>query len=786
MSKLRTFGPLPYVLAGALLSAPAAAQMSSGAESVGDGGPFRRIATFPVFLNTDVESETVAEIVVAANGGRNLVYTDGATENLGIVDITDPANPLPGGVVALGGEPTSVASFRRYALACVNTSADFVNPSGDLVVVDLVTKQIVRTIPLGGQPDAIAVSPSGNYAAICIENERDEDLGDGEPPQAPPGYVVIVDLIGTPATWSTRNVDLVGIPLLFPEDPEPEFVDINELDVAIVTLQENNHLVQIFLPTGQVIGSFPAGGVDLENVDVEENELIDQSASLRNVAREPDAVAWLSNLTFATADEGDLFGGSRGFTNWGIGGGTLFEAGNSLELLTARLGHYPEERSENKGCEPEGVEFGDYGDARYLFVGSERSSLVFVYELLAAPFFGAIFPTYRQALPTGVGPEGLVAIPRRDLFVVACEEDAREDKIRSTIVIYERTGEGNYPTIVSDDRAGASTPIPWAALSGLAAGDGDTAYTIYDSFYRESRIFTMDVGATPAVIESELALVDSGNVLRDALDALELQLPGTDDFDPANAINDNGTVNLDPEGIAAVGDGTFWLASEGAGNLVAGVSDPDDRPFESPNALVHVAADGTILEVVLLPLGLIQDQLRFGFEGVAVVGDELYVAFQRAWQDAGDPSDRARIGRYDTTTGTWTFAHYPLDTPTSPNGGWVGSSELVHVGGDTFAVLERDNQGGTDATIKRIYTFSTAGVTFRDFTEVASFDLLTKTLVLDLIDAGTIDATGGLMPEKLEGMAILADGTTLIVNDNDGVDDNSGETQLLRLDGLFD
>ena len=76
------------------------------------------------------------------------------------------------------------------ALVAVNTSTDFVNVSGNLVVVDIATRTIVETIALGGQPDAIAVSPDGAYAAVAIENERDEDLGDGAPPQAPAGASV--------------------------------------------------------------------------------------------------------------------------------------------------------------------------------------------------------------------------------------------------------------------------------------------------------------------------------------------------------------------------------------------------------------------------------------------------------------------------------------------------------------------------------------------------------------------------------------------------------------------
>ena len=159
---------------------------------------FNRIAVFPVYLNTDIDSETVAEIVDVSVDGVMLVYTDSETENLGFIDIRNPAKPRAAGVVGMGGEPTSVAVAGKYALVAVNTSPDFVSTSGRLVVVDIERKRIITEHELGGQPDSIAVSPDGRYAAIAIQNQRDEDLGDGAPPQMPPGYLVIVDIEGTP------------------------------------------------------------------------------------------------------------------------------------------------------------------------------------------------------------------------------------------------------------------------------------------------------------------------------------------------------------------------------------------------------------------------------------------------------------------------------------------------------------------------------------------------------------------------------------------------------------
>ncbi|MEZ6014568.1 MAG: esterase-like activity of phytase family protein [Planctomycetota bacterium] len=758
-------------------------------------GPFRRVATFPVFENTAITDQTSAEIVAASTDGNLLIYTDSGNDRIGFIDITDPAAPTPGGVLGMTGEPTSVAVLGGYALVAVNTSADFINTSGDLAVVDLATRQVVRNIALGGQPDSVAVSPDGRYAAIAIENERDEELGNGAPPQLPAGYVVIVDLVGAPASWTTRNVDLVGVPDLYPDDPEPEYVDINASNIAVVTMQENNHIALIDLATGAVILDFSAGTVDLDEIDTNENDLIEQSSSLLAVPREPDAVSWISPFTFASADEGDLNGGSRGFTVWAPWGLPLYEAGSTIEHAAARIGHYPEGRSENKGTEPESAEFGDYNGDRFLFIGSERANLVFVYRLVGSPLFGSSNPMLEQILPTGVAPEGLLAIPQRDLLVVACEEDSRDDIIRGSVMIYQRTGQGNYPQIVSENRVGTSVPIPWAAQSGLvvAPGNDQVLYSIHDSFYQQSRVYRMERGAQgPIRITDELPLVDTNSVLGNALRRWKFLLPNTPSFDISKIINGDSTVNLDPEGIAVESDGTsFWIASEGAGNLNNGVSNPSNRPFASPNLLIKAVRNPgadtlEIVRVVGLPFEMTSNQLRFGLEGITVADDAaVYVCLQREWGNAGDPNGSVRIGRFDLTTGMWTFAFYPLDAVASANGGWVGLSEITYLGNGRLAVLERDNQGNADAAVKRVYTVDLNSVTFRDVSQAASFETLAKTLEIDLLAAGSYDQFAGFVPEKLEGMAVLSDGTTLIVNDNDGVDTNSGETVVVTLPQLL-
>ena len=144
--------------------------------------------------------------------------------------------------------------------------------------------------------------------------------------------------------------------------PEPEYVDINSADQAVVTLQENNHLVIVDLAEGAVIAHFSAGTNDIYATDILENDLVEANGVLTEVPREPDAVSWIDDERFVTANEGDYEGGSRGYTVFDLEGNILHDSGNLMEYLAMLHGQYPEFRAENKGVEPEGVDVGTYGE----------------------------------------------------------------------------------------------------------------------------------------------------------------------------------------------------------------------------------------------------------------------------------------------------------------------------------------------------------------------------------------------------------------------------------------
>jgi hypothetical protein len=703
---------------------------------------FNRIATIEAVRmlppDRDKVKRSIAEIVAASEDGNTLVYVDGEQNGLGFVDIRDPAAPRPAGFLAMSGELTSVTVRGPRAYAVSDTSPNKREPSGYAAVVELSSRREVMRCELGGQPDATVVSRDGRFLVVVIENERDERLNRGEIPQLPPGNLTIVPITESGLDCAgLRRVDLTGLAAVAPEDPEPEFVDVNSRGEAVVTLQENNHIVIVDLATARVTAHFSAGAVTLEGVDATRDGVIRPTQRLENVVREPDAVKWLDDNRFVTANEGDYRNGSRGFTIFRRDGSVEWDSGNFLEHLAISLGHYPEMRSGNRGNEPEGVEVASFDGERLIFIGSERSSLVTVWRDEGPDRA----PTFLQALPTGVAPEGLLAIPSRGLFVAAAEADNPESGLRSTLTIYRRSVEpAAYPTIRSENgRDGA--PIPWGALSGFAADPqiAGSLYAVTDSFYRNAQILKIDAKQTPARIVSAVTVSHDGK--------------------PADG--------LDIEGIAMRSGGGFWLVSEG---------NPERKEGVLPDRLLAVSATGAIESEYVLPEAIAKHAVRFGLEGVTATGagaDEVvWMAVQREWKD--DPKGLTKIIRFRPATNEWGVYHYPLGETTM---GWMGLSEITAVGPDEFIVIERNNQWG-DTAIKRLYRFSVTGLSAAA-PGATSIPVVKKILFRDVVP--DLARSRGVVLEKLESFTIDRDGEMYAVTDNDGVQGTSGETQFLRL-----
>ncbi|MFN4131251.1 MAG: esterase-like activity of phytase family protein, partial [Paracoccaceae bacterium] len=571
--------------------------------------------------------------------------------------------------------------------------------------IDPATRAITAECDIGGQPDAVAKAPDGSFIAIAIENERDEGLGDGGLPQMPAGYVVKLPVVdGVADCTAQMRIDLTGLADIGGEDPEPEYVDVNAAGEIVVTLQENNHIVVIGAD-GTVTSHFSAGEVEVAGIDTKRDGRLDFTATKGAVPREPDAIAWIDGDHFAIANEGDWKGGSRTWSIFHKDGTLVWDSGASLEREIAAIGHFPEHRSHTKGSELETVKFDRFGGVPMAFVASERGSVIAVYDLT-----DPTSPVLKQLLPSGISPEGIATIPARNLLVTANEVDLREDGgAPSHVMIYELAeGPAAYPMLTS---AGSDPLIGWGALSGLTAGaEPGQLYAVSDSVYGAMpRIYTIDATQTPAKITAALDITRGGDAAQ----------------------------KLDIEGIAPDGKGGFWLASEGR----------SDRLI--PHAIYNVNDKGEIKQEIALPPELLAHEIRYGFEGITVAGDWLWMAVQREWKD--DPEGMVKLLAYNTADKKWGAVHYPLDTPAE--GAWMGLSEIT-LHGDWVYIIERDNQIAGNAVTKKLYRVAVSEMQPAELG--GTLPVVTKELVRDFLP--DLTALNGYIVDKVEGFAIDAAG----------------------------
>lgn len=702
-------------------------------------GPFALVHHLPV--------DGVAEIVTATPDGLTLLYTSADAGALGLVDITDPARPvpLPRVDVRLGGvgEPTSVAVSPdgRYAVVVLRLDDDVNNPRrGFLRVYDVRNPravQHVKDLSVGIGPDSLALAGSGRTlrAVVAIEDEETDAKGDATLGGQRPGRIDVVglqDLYGGTSS-GLQSIDLVNalqaLPgALYPADPQPEFVSLSPNGrTAAVTLQENNAVALIDLSDprrARLLRVLPAGTVTRTgNADLQRDKEIAFQDSFTG-RREPDAVTWVSNDVFALANEGDgkkgqdgTLPGGRGFTLMNTRGTVVYETGERTEQRALLHGHYPDSRSAAKGVEIEGVTSARFGGRPYLLVGSERGGFLEIHDVSDPKQ-----PRFVQWLPTGMSPEGITTVTHRadgqQLAVTANEGDG-------SINLYRFHAKGapvGEPQIVARDAS-----MPWGALSGLTT-DGTHLYAVPDNAFAQSRIWRLN-----------MAEAAQGRVV----------------IDQVTPLTDNGRpLKLDPEGIARVADG-FWIASEGA--TVDG------------NELVKVNAAGAVQQRVKLPASVqalfASAKTSTGFEGVTASpdGQTLYMAVQRGY-DLAKP--QAAILKLHLPTMTWTSALVPLEQHSrDAKTHWMGLSEIQLTDDGRLLLLERDKGGGEgraiNAEVKRIYSVNAA--------DVVDGAVLKKTPVKDL------RKDFDWLHEKAEGMVVFK-GALWVVNDNDG----AGWTRLLN------
>ncbi|HEX6664959.1 MAG TPA: hypothetical protein VF081_00010 [Solirubrobacterales bacterium] len=458
---------------------------------------------------------SVPEILDVTPNGNTLISTDNdlggeANGRLAVFDIANIDAPVQKATVVLdAGNPatttTSVAAVSdRFVLVGVQTAATTAND--EIRVYDLLDPAnpvLVHTIPVGDGIDSVAVSPSRTRGAAAIENEKDP---------ATPGRIEVLDLSNAdPTQWTATPVAIPTLdPAIFDEanDPQPEFVDINSQNKAAVTLQEQDAVVIVDLPTASVDGFFSTGSQTFDADLFQDNVLRFNQLVTRE--REPDGVKWTTDgqaLVTANEEENDdLDGGTvqgtRDFTIWRPNGEVLANGGAAYDRHLADFGQIAENRNDNAGSEPEGIEIATVNGRELLFVTNERARSTSVYDISNKQA-----PKFLTVLLGGTRPESAVALPARKRVITADEEAGYSVfKITNTDLL-----PADRPLIRSDDE-------PWADVRGLGTtANGKLA--MVPRFSGDRAFFEVTVGApgvAPARKLFDVSGLPAGAVIQDA------------------------------------------------------------------------------------------------------------------------------------------------------------------------------------------------------------------------------------------------------------------------------
>ena len=361
---------------------------------------------------TGLFAESAAEILAFDAASNRLFVTNSADFTIDVIDLSNPANPTKINAIALssfGGGVNSV-SVNNGTIAVAIEASPKQDP-GQVVFFDT-EGNFISSVEVGALPDSLAFTPDGSKVVVANEGEpSDEYLVD------PEGSISIIDLSGGVANLTQSNVTTVsfdgfdaqtlidqGVRIFGPgasaaQDLEPEFVTVSpDSTTAWVTLQENNALAKIDLPTGQVeILTLPlkdysqaGNGFDASNQDGEINiqpqpvfglyqpdsiaayevngqtylvtanegdardyEGFSEEARVKDLVLDPIAFPNAAELqkeenlgrlkvtttlgdTDGDGDYDELYAyGGRSFSIWDDRGNLIFDSGDALEQLTA-------------------------------------------------------------------------------------------------------------------------------------------------------------------------------------------------------------------------------------------------------------------------------------------------------------------------------------------------------------------------------------------------------------------------------------------------------------------
>ncbi len=225
--------------------------------------------------HTDVFDEGAAETVAFDAGSARLFFTNAGANELGILDISNPASPQEVATISLAAYGGGVNSVDVYdGLVAVAVEAASKTQPGAVVFFDT-DGNYLNDVQTGALPDMLTFTNDGRRVLVANEGEPNDDYS-----VDPEGSVSIIDVSGgagaatvTAVTFNGYNdqkaaLQNKGIRIFGPnatvaQDLEPEFITLTDDDSrAYVALQENNALAVIDVEAAAVLDLYPLGYKD--------------------------------------------------------------------------------------------------------------------------------------------------------------------------------------------------------------------------------------------------------------------------------------------------------------------------------------------------------------------------------------------------------------------------------------------------------------------------------------------------------------------------------------------
>ena len=276
---------------------------------------------------------------IVAYGDSRMYVTNGVTNSLDVIDISDVTAPTLVTSTSLAAYGLGVQSVDvSGSLVAVAVSG---NPApqdpGRIAFFDL-DGVPVADVAVGALPDMVTFSPDGTKAFVANEGEPATycAAAPGELNRDPRGSISVIDVTGTIEQADVTDVGFTafdgtevalrseGIRIYGPaasvsQDLEPEYIAVSSDSSTLhVTLQENNALAIVDVATATVTDLVPLGYKDWNavgnTIDVSDRDGAGNTASINlqnrpvNGMYQPDGIASFDsggNQYLATANEGD-------------------------------------------------------------------------------------------------------------------------------------------------------------------------------------------------------------------------------------------------------------------------------------------------------------------------------------------------------------------------------------------------------------------------------------------------------------------------------------------------